>query len=99
MTHDSRLATYNHLHPATIFPPMTDLRIEATRGDPVESVHRVSVAVVSADGRLIASAGDPARVSFWRSAAKPFQALPLLDDGVADAVGLTPAELALACAS
>ena len=78
---------------------MTDLRIEATRGDLVESVHRVSVAVVSADGRLIASAGDPARVSFWRSAAKPFQALPLLDDGVADAVGLTPAELALACAS
>jgi L-asparaginase II len=78
---------------------MTDLRIEAVRGDLVESAHRVSVAVVHADGRLVASAGDPARVAFWRSAAKPFQALPLVDDGVADAVGLTPAELALACAS
>ncbi len=78
---------------------MNDLRIEATRGDLVESVHRVSVAVVNADGRLVASAGDPSRVSFWRSAAKPFQALPLLEDGVADAIGLTPAELALACAS
>jgi hypothetical protein len=76
---------------SAILPPMTDLQIEAA--------HRVSVAVMHADGRLVASAGDPARVAFWRSAAKPFQALPLVDDGAADAVGLTPAELALACAS
>jgi L-asparaginase II len=78
---------------------MTDLRIEATRGDVVESVHRVSVAVVQADGSLVAEAGDPRRVTFWRSAAKPFQALPLLEDGAADALGLTTEELALACAS
>jgi L-asparaginase II len=78
---------------------MTDLRIEATRGDLVESVHRVSVAVVQADGRLVAEAGDPSQVTFWRSSAKPFQALPLLEDGAADAFGLTPPELALACAS
>jgi L-asparaginase II len=78
---------------------MTDLRIEATRGDLVESVHRVSVAVVRGDGRLVAEAGDPSQVTFWRSAAKPFQALPLLADGAADAFGLTPPELALACAS
>ena len=43
---------------------MNDHRIEATRGDRVESVHRVSVAVVNADGRLVASAGDPSRISF-----------------------------------
>jgi L-asparaginase II len=78
---------------------MTDLRIEATRGDLVESVHRVSVAVVHSEGRLLASAGDASRVTYWRSAAKPFQALPLVDDGAADAFGLTPPELALACAS
>ena len=78
---------------------MTDLRIEATRGDIVESVHRVSVAVVRMDGRLVAEAGDPTRITFWRSAAKPFQALPLLEDGAADALGLTSEELALACAS
>ena len=78
---------------------MSELRIEATRGDLVESVHRVSVAVVRPDGRLVASAGDPSRVAFWRSSAKPFQAMPLVDDGAADALGLTPAELALACAS
>jgi len=78
---------------------MTDFRIEATRGDLVESVHRVSVAAVRADGTLVAAAGDPSLVTFWRSAAKPFQAMPLLEDGAADALAITPAELALACAS
>lgn len=78
---------------------MSDLRIEATRGDLVESVHRVSAAVVRADGHLAAAAGDPALVTYWRSAAKPFQALPLVTDGAADAMGVTSEELALACAS
>jgi L-asparaginase II len=78
---------------------MSAFRIESTRGELVESVHRVSVAVTDADGALVAEAGDPALVTFWRSAAKPFQALPLLQDGVADAFGLDDEELALACAS
>jgi L-asparaginase II len=38
-------------------------------------------------------------VTFWRSAAKPFQALPLIEDGAAERFGLTSEELALACAS
>jgi len=78
---------------------MSELRIEATRGDLVESVHRVSAAVVHPDGRLMAAAGDPSRVTYWRSAAKPFQAMPLIEDGAADALSLTDEELALACAS
>ena len=77
---------------------MTELHIEATRGDLVESVHRVSAAVMQADGRLVAAAGDASRVAYWRSAAKPFQALPLLEDGAADALAMTTEELALACA-
>ena len=75
------------------------LRVEATRGSLVESVHRVAVAVVQVDGRLLASAGDPDQVAWWRSAAKPFQAMPLLEDGVDQRFGLESAELALACAS
>lgn len=78
---------------------MNDLRVESTRGDLVESVHRVAVAVVDPDGRLVASSGDADLVTFWRSAAKPFQALPMLQDGAADAFGLGDEELALACAS
>lgn len=78
---------------------MNDLRVESTRDDFVESVHRVAVAVVEPDGRLVASSGDADLVTFWRSAAKPFQALPMLQDGAADAFGLGDEELALACAS
>ncbi|HJR33562.1 MAG TPA: asparaginase [Gemmatimonadales bacterium] len=74
-------------------------RVEATRGPLVESTHRVAVAVVRADGRLLASAGDSDQVAWWRSAAKPFQAMPLLEDGVDKRFGLESAELALACAS
>lgn len=37
--------------------------------------------------------------TFWRSAAKPFQALPLLQDGGADRFGFTSREIALTCAS
>ncbi|MBI2403681.1 MAG: asparaginase [Gemmatimonadetes bacterium] len=75
------------------------LRVEAMRGELVESVHRVSVAVVDAEGRLVARAGDPDFVTFIRSAAKPFQALPLVEDGAAQRFGVTDEELALACAS
>ena len=78
---------------------MTAFRIEATRGDIVESVHLVSAAVTDPSGRLIASAGDPDLLTYWRSAAKPFQALPLVEDGGADAFGLDSEELALTCAS
>lgn len=76
-----------------------ELRVESTRGDWVESVHQVSVAVVDGQGRLVASAGDPDLSTFWRSAAKPFQAMPLVAEGAADRFGFSPRELALACAS
>lgn len=78
---------------------MTECVVEVTRGAVVESVHRVHVAVVDAGGRLRAFAGDPDLVTFLRSAAKPFQALPLVDDGAFDRFGMTPRELALCCGS
>jgi L-asparaginase II len=73
--------------------------VEVVRGALVESRHRVHVAVADAEGRLRASAGDPGLVTFFRSAAKPFQALPLIDDGAADRFGLTEREIALCCGS
>jgi L-asparaginase II len=69
------------------------------RGDEVESVHRGSIAVVDARGKLIAFAGDPATRSCLRSAAKPFQAIPLLEYGGVEEYDLTPEEIALTCAS
>lgn len=55
--------------------------------------------MVDADNRLVAAAGDPDLVTFWRSAAKPFQSLPLVEDGVVERFGLDDEDLALACAS
>ena len=75
------------------------MHIESHRGSILESRHRVHVAVVDASGRLVASAGDPDYRTFWRSAAKPFQALPLVEDGVVEQFGLMRQDLALACAS
>jgi L-asparaginase II len=78
--------------------------VETTRGYPAtgyftENVHLGSVAVVDTTGKLLWSAGDPDFMTFTRSALKPFQALPfLLADGPAR-FALTPAELALLCAS
>ncbi len=73
--------------------------VEVVRGGVPESRHRVHVAVVDAEGRLRASSGDPDLVTYWRSSAKPFQALPLVDDGAVERYGITPEELALACGS
>jgi len=75
------------------------MRVEQLRGGVVETVHEVHVAVVDPTGDLVARTGAPDLVTFWRSAAKPFQALPLIDDGVAERFGLTSEELALVCAS
>jgi L-asparaginase II len=73
--------------------------VEVTRGAVVESRHRVHAAVVDAEGRLRACGGDPELVTFFRSAAKPLQALPLVDDGAVERYGLTLRELALCCGS
>src|SRR6266849_964899 len=73
------------------------MHVEQRRGTIVESRHHVHVA--DGDGQLVAQAGDPDLVTFWRSAAKPFQALPLVTDGVAERFGLTREMLAIACAS
>jgi L-asparaginase II len=73
--------------------------VEITRGDLVESVHRGSVAIADARGRILLSLGDIETPVYPRSSLKPIQALPLVESGAADAFGLGSAELALACAS
>jgi L-asparaginase II len=73
--------------------------IEVVRGGIVESRHRVHVAVADERGALVASCGEPGLEVFYRSAAKPLQALPLVEDGVVDRFGFTEEELALCCAS
>ncbi len=76
-----------------------ELDVVVTRGESVESYHRVHAAVVDASDRLLGAAGDPELVTFWRSCAKPFQVMPLLECGGFDANEWGDEELALTCAS
>ncbi len=78
---------------------MTELHVRSYRSGIVETVHNVCVAVVDQRGDLVATAGDPHVIAPARSAAKPFQALPLVEDGVDKELEISPSELALACAS
>ena len=73
--------------------------VEVSRGALVEARHRGAVAVVDVAGAAVLSLGDVGRPVFPRSAVKALQALRLLETGVADALNLSDAELALACAS
>lgn len=69
------------------------------RGGLIESHHRGRISVCDAGGKVLDSTGDPEAYAYARSSAKPFQALPLVLSGAADALGLTWEEIAVACSS
>ena len=79
--------------------PIAEPLVEVRRGGITESRHRGHVVAVEPDGNVVAHLGAPHMLTFLRSAAKPFQALPLLVSGAADRFGFTDREVALACAS
>ena len=72
--------------------------IELWRGGIRESTHLGHVVIADGNG-IIEAWGDPGAVIFPRSSCKMIQALPLVESGAADAAGLGPEHLALACAS
>lgn len=78
---------------------MSAALVEVVRGELVEAVHRGDIAVVDAAGTVRASVGDPATVTYWRSAAKPFQAMPLAYTGAISRWGFAPEDVALICGS
>jgi L-asparaginase II len=73
--------------------------VEVIRGRIVESIHFGALAVVNSEGKLVASYGDPQAVTFMRSAAKPFQALPFIEMGGAEKFSFSNSEIGLICAS
>lgn len=74
------------------------LEVQVVRGPVVESRHRVHGVVVDRSGKVL-SWGDPDLRIWLRSAAKPFQAVPLIEDGAADYYGLSDEEIAVCCGS
>lgn len=72
---------------------------ELWRGDILESTHFGHAVICDGAGQIVQAWGDPDAIIYPRSSAKMIQALPLIESGAADAVGLGTEQLALACAS
>ncbi len=77
----------------------SEILANVIRGETVESIHRGHISVVNGEGDTLASLGDTATVTFFRSASKPFQALPLITSGAADAFAFSEDEIAMSIAS
>ncbi|KJS88877.1 MAG: hypothetical protein JM58_00190 [Peptococcaceae bacterium BICA1-8] len=73
--------------------------VEVTRGEMVESVHRGVLAVVDKRGNTIYSVGNSQFYTFIRSAAKPMQAVPVIEGGAAEHFGFNEQELVVITAS
>ncbi len=78
---------------------MSEILAHVIRGNTLESIHRGHFVVIDGEGRTVASAGDPSTVTYFRSACKPHQSIPLITSGAADAFGFAEDEIAMSCAS
>jgi L-asparaginase II len=75
------------------------LLVEVTRGDLVESVHRVAACAVDASGRVVYRAGDVDVPVYLRSAAKPLIAAAVVEAGASERFDLEQREIAVIAAS
>ncbi|MDB5047793.1 MAG: asparaginase [Fibrobacteres bacterium] len=73
--------------------------VTVTRNGQVDLQHLGFACLVDAEGNRIWSLGDPHAKAFFRSCAKPLQALAMLTSGAADAAGLDDRDLAIVCGS
>lgn len=73
--------------------------VEDYRGDILENIHMGVICGINENGEVIYSVGDEKLLTFLRSAAKPFQAIPVIEHGVVEEFGLTSKEAALFAAS
>jgi L-asparaginase II len=73
--------------------------VRVERGGVEEAIQLGHLAVVDADGQVYASLGDPGRVTYFRSCAKPFQAIGSLSAGIAAHYGLGAEHIAIMAAS
>jgi L-asparaginase II len=69
------------------------------RDQVVESVHRGSAVVVDSQGEVLHRVGEVDFFAFLRSAAKPFQVIPLIESGAARKFGFTNKEIAIMAGS
>jgi L-asparaginase II len=73
--------------------------IEIRRGSVKESSHYGHIVAVDGGGREVAELGAPERMTYLRSSAKPFQAIPLIASGASERFHFSTQEVAIACGS
>jgi L-asparaginase II len=73
--------------------------VHVRRGSITEARHRVLACACTPSGETVAATDQPDAVTSLRSAAKPFQLLPLVERGHADRFGFTAEQLAIMAAS
>jgi len=73
--------------------------VKEYRGEIAENILRGSVCVVGYDGKPIAFVGDIDKATYYRSAQKPLQVLPVLMSGMPQKRGFTHEEMAIMAAS
>ena len=78
---------------------MSEVVLHYTRAGHVENIHRGDVAAVNCAGKIVSSVGNAQLPMFWRSAAKPFQALPFVKNGGLEKYNITEEELAVLVSS
>ncbi|MFA6850316.1 MAG: asparaginase, partial [Selenomonadaceae bacterium] len=78
---------------------MSEVLLHYTRGEYIEDIHRGDVVAVDVTGKIVDAIGNAQRAMYWRSAAKPFQALQFVKQGGLEKYGITQKELALLVSS
>ncbi len=79
--------------------PLSEVLVEVTRGPIVESRHYGRLVVVTPQGEIRFSLGNPHELVLCRSALKPFQALATVKAALDRGQQLTSREVAIICAS
>ncbi|MFM9109179.1 MAG: asparaginase [Prochlorococcaceae cyanobacterium] len=80
-------------------PGIPPLEVRLLRNGIQESIHRVHAVVCDQRGRVLMRAGDSQKLTFVRSALKPFQATAFVSSGAAERGNAGDRGLAIACAS
>ncbi|MFO7814697.1 MAG: asparaginase [Halanaerobiales bacterium] len=78
---------------------MSEYIADVYRSELIESRHSGDLAVVSPESKLKYFTGDPGSITYIRSAAKPFQILPVINSGAADFFQFTKQEIAVMSSS
>lgn len=78
---------------------MSEELLHVYRGAIVENIHRGDIVVVDSSGNILKEVGNAQKLTYLRSAAKPFLALNVILSGAAERYQFEDRELAVMCAS